>query len=322
MSAPFYGGTDTRDILGNRFFVDGDFTTIGPCGPPCVRYPFTGDTIYSANGVATLLNSSGGLIYYISDPSTSGPTFNRDTWNPFQGNQSIITLEQDFMVALESYQPQRLNSSYYPAWSCGWAGTFSDNYASINLGALILVSEGEVESVGMGIGKVRRMYATFPNPRSLAAGVYPYQFIGLAGDGSGVGARTQDKFGPVAANARLHQTFFLFDYFNVHTAIPLISDDAGFRINNTTQFWRNSTWNGGLIIPAQKYVLGSLYLSTDILNDDISGPSTPSQTDYLTWITGDGQPGGLPVEICAQDSTFRQWLGNIWVRETIYILAQ
>jgi len=78
---------------------------------------------------------------------------------------------------------------------------------------------------------------------------------------------------------------------------------------------------------------------TDYLADSppFSLPTIPSRTTYVGWMNNalsmgwDGDPadpvaaGHTPVkpsQIAAEDSRFTRWMGNIWLRQTRFVLAR
>lgn len=312
MSSKYYGGFWPGETL---FAIDGDLTQVSPHGAPQITFPLEGDSIVSKNKIAVpklLGTAPSGYGYELvslgDEPNVS----------PWQSNQSIIMLEQEFICAQSHFMPAHLNSYYNPDWALGWEGMFPDGFATSTLAELILVRESTLENIGAGLVKLKRTYVTFPNPRSVPGAQYPYQFPMIANVRTDV-----DVSIIVRSNYRLHETFFLFDYYNVQNW-SLISE-GGYRINNDTPDWRKPIQSGGILIPGfRAWNYNKFLRPMAILSDatDDSG-TVPTATEYMEWVLGDADPeNGLPVEIAAEDSTFTQWLGNIWVRRTPYLIAQ
>lgn len=311
MSNKYTGGFWPGETL---FAVDGDFTSIDPHGPPVISFPLEGDSIVSKNKIALATADEfapSGASYELYSPG-SGPNF-----GPWQSNQAVFMLEQEFICSQGDFKPTHLNSTYNPAWSLGWYGQFPDGFDVSSLLSLILVKESPLENIGGGLVKFKRTYVSFPSPRSLPGRQYPYLFPAIGG------LRSADIMVPYQVNYRLHETFYLFDYYNVQNW-DTIADD-GFRINDDTPNWRKYFSAGGIIIPGfRAWNVTNFNIPTQTLIDSEEDDETvPNATDYLAWVSGaDDSDNHLPIEIAAENSSFDQWMGNIWVRRTPYIIAQ
>jgi hypothetical protein len=91
-----------------------------------------------------------------------------------------------------------------------------------------------------------------------------------------------------------------------------------------------------LRVTAQRYIAGGLIpVTADYIMDAFSiyPATTPSRTTYTGWAanaaanqwqTGPvANPGSLPPgQIVAEDSRITRWMGNIWRRQTRYVLAE
>lgn len=312
MNAPYYGGY----APGNQLFaVDGDFTSCDPCGMPVMSFPVKGDSILAQNDI---------VIFYPEVPTFAtvslGTYPNIHPWNP---NQQVMVLEQEFIVAQNAYFPMPLNTPYNDIlWSLGFQNTFPSGYPSASIGLMYLVEEGELQDIGGGLSKIRRKWATLP-PVRCELEQYAYTFIGLSTNGS-----VQRPQYTQNVQSRIQYDYFIFDDLDVLN-IPLFTD-GGNRLNSTTGLYPT-----GLIIPQMQYFANptietayGIYVGTpvDTLTDgDPTDPTTatlPSATDYLGWCTGISTGNGQTAEIVAESSTFTRWLGNIWERRTRFVLAQ
>lgn len=163
----------------------------------------------------------------------------------------------------------------------------------------LLVEESPLEDSGVaGVVKWSRIYAKKPEDFSRPAGNYSYNFIGFFGSfGSAVTQATGRNRFTRNVPARLQRDFFLIGAspsadFLTFEEIPQISQ--------------------------QRYYYGSdPTLDLDFLADSppFQQATTPSATAYKAMITAED-------EIVAEASKLEVWMGNIYIRETIYVKAQ
>jgi hypothetical protein len=309
--APLTGGFSPG---GNQFAVDGDFSQFDPCWPPKISFPMKGDSVFSKNDI---------LILGASDyaPIAVGTFPNLQPWS---SNQRAMMIEQDFMVALEYYQPMPLNTPYNDAWGIGWQGQLTNGQPTEDLSDCVLVEIGETEDMGQGIVKVKLRFANVPPTRNEMES-FTYTFPGLD---NGRNSFTQ------TVQSRLQYDYFVFDDFDI-LSTPLFPE--GTRLSGSTGLYPPN-----LILPAQRYYTAAVFAisfnnfldisQAELTNVDEEGnPGTiPSADDWIGWITntqdGDSKPpktsNGLPPEIIAESSTMRRWFGNIWERRTRFVLLQ
>ena len=158
-----------------------------------------------------------------------------------------------------------------------------------------LVEEGDKQNLGGGVLRWTRTYAKKPESWSETGGNTIYAFIGFDGTfGGGVnvtvvsGRPRTSKVVPV----RIQRDYFLVGFdgdYDTSEDIPTIAE--------------------------QKYYYDTEAFAVDYLSD--SPPyvtaTTPSTTNYIAMI-GD--------EIVIERSTVARWMGNIFVRETRYVVAE
>jgi hypothetical protein len=207
---------------------------------------------------------------------------------------------QEWMQFRENFTATALNT---PHPSAGMTPDYS---------TFFLVSEGPRQDVGGGVVKWQRTYAIVPASYDEFES-YSYNFIGYSGL-----VQTAAGFSPGAVIAgrpracrvvtcRVHNDYFKTGpgaTFAVPKAIPTV---------------------GALRYYASDPVLGNTVgvgttlesFETDFLAD-AAGPlpaSVPSKAIYTGWVaTG--------AEIVAEDSRLTRWMGNIFNRQTRYVVAQ
>jgi hypothetical protein len=326
MSDIYTGGSNPG---GQLFYVDGDFTTAAPSGPPSITTPFIGDTIVSSSDIILLASAPGPTSRrdYVNVPVGTG--YNQQ---PLFANQSTILIEQEFIVAQAYYVPQVLNSPYDVSWSLGWQNTYA------NLEDSILVEEGPLEDIGAGLVKFKRTYSILPPTRSVPE-TFAYQFPGMTiPDYLGGGYRS--NFSKLVAS-RVQEDFFLWDAVDTATQFSLFP--FGPRLNQQTGM--NPT---GLIIPEQKYYISNdssidpvslnMFLDPPVLSDPDPGypgdgklsGTTPTASQYTAYVgygdTNDARgyyftSNQQAAEIVAEPSCLEQWKGNIYRRRTRFVVA-
>jgi len=158
----------------------------------------------------------------------------------------------------------------------------------------LLVLESPLEDQGGGVVKWTRTYAKVPASYSEPGGNYAYNFIGFFGQtGTNVTNITgRDRFTwnvPVTVQR---------DFFLVDAATP-----TDFQVIP--------------VIERQRYYFGSNpNLDVDFVGDSppLAEATHPSRTEYEALITAQS-------EIVVETSRLSRWMGNIYVRETLYVKA-
>jgi hypothetical protein len=294
MSAPYTGGFSPGS---RQFAVDGNFYSCDPCSPPKITFPMKGDSVFSNADVIYL---SGGL--YTAIPFGLYPNI-----QPWSANQRTFVIEQDFMVAMEAYQPLPLNTPYDWNWSIGWQSRLTNGNFIPELFYAVMVEEDPTEDMGQGIIKVRRRFATCPPTRNEVE-QFTYTFPGLEN-----GRITFTK----TVQSRIQYDYFVFDDFGIYpygAAFP-----AGNVLNAST-----GLYPANLILTEQRYyapVAGAVTQNYFLPQDSIvlSTDSVPSINNWYSWMAGSLTSNGVIPEIIAEPSTMRRWMGNIWERRTRYV---
>lgn len=294
-NAPYTGGNSPGAKL---YAVDGDFTKAAPCGPPIVANQFKGgDSPISFNSVV-LMNWSD-KQYHLYDIGTG------QNIQPFRPIQSSIVFDQEFMVAQAHYRPLPLNTPYDEAWSIGWANTYVD------LGACFLVEEFQIEDQGGGIVRFRRRYANLPPQRNVMES-YNCTFPMIDYGGGSV----RWGFTRVCAT-RVYHDYLVVDQLDILKGRYVDWSSGGPRLDAVSGILPN-----GIIIPEMRYykaevgaVANHNYLQPGQALSDAGVKTTPSATDYLSWVDGRN-------EICIEPSILRPYMGNIIERQTRFVIAQ
>jgi hypothetical protein len=220
---------------------------------------------------------------------------------------------------------------------------FSDlalNTAHPDYGSYVLVGEGELQDQGGGVVKWERTYAAVPASHDEFES-FAYSFIAFAGLISSVIGGMATATGGFADTSG-----------NVIPSIQLGGATGGSYTTGRPRFTRtvNSRLQhdyflvgaaqtyatAGAIpsIPGLQYYVGGLAEGqmTDCLIDAVGWipASVPTRTQYKTWMAAavaSGWGGAVATlttmgsQFVAEDSTLRRWQGNIWLRQTRYILA-
>lgn len=217
--------------------------------------------------------------------------------SPIPGDSAAYVLKQDFVIFLANWAALALDTAH---------GTYSD---------FKLAEEGPRQDQGGGVCRWTRTYAKVPATYDDWE-MYSYNFIGAAGDfGVNVTTTTGRERKTFPVPCRVHKEFFRCAAGETYTTPGAIPVNKAF-----------------------VYCFGSLWLQGDYL-----GPvdTVPTSTDYGSMITdaatnkwsasvatqtiasdGDVTMGTAGGQIVAEDSRIVRWLGNIWCRETRYVLAQ
>lgn len=201
------------------------------------------------------------------------------------GINELLVGTQDYTCQRDSFIPLALNTAHPD----------DSNF--------VLVKEDNFQNLGGDIVQWTRTYAKNPaawdneGSYSEPGGTMAYAFIGFVGvTGINVDAVTGRERQVQTVGVRLHREFFL-------TGPGQTYEDP----------------NDIPIIEEQEYFYGdpSDGLKTDFLGDSppLDEETTPSRTEYVAMITGGDE---IPV----QASVVTRWMGNIFMRETRYVLAK
>jgi hypothetical protein len=268
----------------------------------------------------------------------SSPRFSQ----PFEGDSGEYVLEQDFWIHEKYFAPLALNTPH--------ESTNGD--PSLSYGNYVLVKESPTTKVGNGIVSWTRTYAALPASRNDTTTI-AYTFIGFLG----VLVPTTYVGNPTIPPGRPQFTKVVKcrvqnDYFITLNNVPsqLASTLGAGSVATATQ--PITALSGTVLlndaskipqIPKQAYYLGQGYWSagptwTPLFSDpvqaqahgmslgaiwDISGAlgisgigvnPQPTRTQYNVWVSN-------ATEIVAEDSQIMRWMGNIYVRQTKYVVA-
>lgn len=206
------------------------------------------------------------------------------------------TFTQEWMQLLKNFIPLPLNTRHPSANKV-------PDYS-----AYVLVSEGPRSDMGGGMVKWTRTYAKVPASHDEFE-QYAYAYPAFYGVILAQGATTTDISGRLAFTktviSRLRNEYFLTGP-NESYATPALIPIVG-----ATSFLASGT------IPN---------LHTQVLTTT----TVPTKADYNGWITnatnlgfasGIAPSGTNPGQLIAESSRLSRWMGNIWVRQTRYVLA-
>ena len=281
---------------------------------------------------AMSIDGNFGVPYEVSPPRFS---------QPFDGDAGAYVLEQDFWIHENYFQSLPLNTPHESV----------NGDPGISYPSYVLVKEGPTSKVGNGIVSWTRTYAALPASRDDWSRI-AYTFIGF------VGVLTPSAFTPGAVIGRPRTTAVVEcriqnDYFitlnnvpksvastvgsgSVASSVQPITQLSGVALLNDpsaipsvpkqSYIQAQGTWSGSTFVPFYtdpvEQVLHGLPLGgiwdTSGGNFPISGVTLvpiPSRTQYDAWVAA-GQ------EIVAEDSTVARWMGNIYVRQTKYVVAK
>jgi hypothetical protein len=161
-----------------------------------------------------------------------------------------------------------------------------------------LSMESEKRDLGAGIVQWTRTYAKLPFAYSRPGGNYAFTFpqiIATTQVGPNSYGSSQRLAFSRSVRAKLTRDFY-------RTADPLAD------IPVVTQF--------------RIYLTGYPNLDWPFVSDanSFSGVTVPSYTTYAGYITADAA-SAVSYSLCAEASRVTQWLGNIYIRETLYVKA-
>lgn len=225
---------------------------------------------------------------------------------PFAGDAAVYKLEQDFMQFTANYSPLALNTAH-------------PDYATY-----YLTGEGALSDAGGGISKWTRTYCSIPVTRNDYTSM-AYAFIGYFGQ---IASLATDPNFPVVGRPRQTRTvtcrvqndYFLCAAGQTYTtpsAIPIILATKYYIPQGSV------TVSTGIFIYAYPPPGSTSDMNngtdTDLIWDPaaVSGiiPTVPSRTTYQGWINAG-------TELVAQASVISRWAGNIYQRQTKYVIAQ
>jgi hypothetical protein len=312
MNAPYTGGF----APGNRqFAVDGNFYNCDPCSPPKITFPMKGDSIFSNADIIYLSEDGAGGYSYTNFSLGNWPNI-----QPWSANQRTFVIEQEFMVAMEAYQSLPLNTPYWWGWSIGWQSQLTNGLGIPELFYAVFVEEDPTEDMGQGIVKVRRRFATLPPTRNEIE-QFTYIYPGIT-YGVGIPSRLQRS---ITVSSRVQYDYFIFDDFGIY---PYGSEFPAGPVLRA----RQGIYPPGLILQPMYFykagadsVLNNIFLDSDQiqLSDGsvlLGTPATtPSASQWLSWIDGTGTSNGQRAEVIAEASVPRRWMGNIWERRTRFV---
>lgn len=227
--------------------------------------------------------------------------------SPVRSTTAEYVFTQQWMQSRISFRPTPLNTAH-PSYR-----------QTPDYSAFKLVSEGPRQDVGGGIVKWTRTYARVPESHDEFES-YAYSFIGFQGvwtvgnAGATVNATGRPRTSHVVTS-RVHHDYFLVGPGGSYASAADIP-----------------------VLKGQRYYGGddpgpSIPLEVDYVMDALGGtPATsPSRTEYNLWIanalaegfgSGVAPDGDTPGQICAEDSRLSRWNGNLWLRQSRYVLAQ
>lgn len=226
---------------------------------------------------------------------------------PFEGDSGEYVLTQDFWQFLANFSALPLNTPY----------------TTLPFAGYYLVGESPLTDLGGGLCKWTRTYAQVPatrnDPSSLA-----YPFIGYYGRVANLA--TSSSFPVIGrprqslpVTCRIQSDYFLIgatppaSFTNI-SLIPVIAA--------TKYYVPQGSIIGGVFAPT--YAAGSTNdlatgTDTDFIWDPASFggiiPTIPSRTTYQGWITAG-------TEVVAEASQLSRWKGNIYQRQTKYVIAR
>lgn len=202
---------------------------------------------------------------------------------PFAGVNISYVLTQQFMQARSEWMPLPLNTPH-PAFT-----------------EFLLVEESPLEDTGVaGVVKWTRTYARVPASYDEPGGNYTYNFIGFIGE-FGINVTTVNGRERFAKNVpvKVVRDFFLVDPATGIPGGPVYDE------------WENIPVN-----EAQRYNFGGIpELDVDYLGDSppLASATEPNRTEYEALIG---------TYIAAETSRLSRWMGQIYMRETLYIKAE
>lgn len=224
---------------------------------------------------------------------------------PFEGDSTVYKIEQDFMQFTVNYSALALNTAH-------------PDYSSYHL-----VHETALMDMGGGISKWTRVYCAVPATRNDYASL-AYSFIGYYGQ---IASLATDSNFPVVGRARQTRSVTCRvqnDYYLCGAGGSFATPDLIPAIAATKYYVPAGTVVVATGTFVYTYGMGTAAdmnngTDTDLIWDPaaISGiiPTVPSRTIYQGWINAG-------TEIVADGSQLSRWQGNIYQRQTKYVLAK
>ncbi len=222
----------------------------------------------------------------------SAPEFS----SPIPGVSTAYVLTQDFMQLLANFTPLALNTAH-------------PDYATF-----YLVSESPRIPMGGGVVKWTRTYAAVPATHDEFE-KHAYNFIGAVGVfGFNVATVAGRERKVLSVNSRVSRDYFLIGAGQTYTTAGEIP------VTRATQYCQ-----GSIYIPAD-YTFDTTIPTTaeyqaavaEACDDGWAASVTTQTIDATGAVTAHAFHG----QLVAEDSGLARWMGNIWVRETRYVLAQ
>jgi hypothetical protein len=213
--------------------------------------------------------------------------------SPFTGVNIDYELTQKFQCRISAFKSLPVNSKW-GTWQ-GAPNLYQD---------FLLCAESPRECIGGDVVQWTRTYAKIPASYSLASS-YVYTFPAFQSV-TGVNTTAQsgrDQLSEKSA-ARVQYDYFLIDPTNGTPTGPIYNKATSIPIIDQQRYYLN------------KDVIDLRLFATSLTSANFdSNPTVPKVEDYLAWIAA-------KLEIVAEASTLRPWLGNIVERQTVYILPQ
>lgn len=228
--------------------------------------------------------------------------------NPIEALKDPYVLRQPFIQRASSFAPLALNTPH-PV-----STTF------------VLVNESERASAGGDLVSWTRTYAKIPASWSDWER-HLYNFIGFMGDYVSEGGQLVTAITGRDRRQKDVMSRIVHDYFLVDVATGTSAGPGTLAAPYDSP--------GSIPCPnaLRYYYPTNVNLDIDFIADSppLTTASSPSRTTYNAWCanaianlwTSGIAPGGAnPAQIQAEDAMIARWMGNIWVRQTRYVLAQ
>lgn len=211
--------------------------------------------------------------------------------NPFPGRNEALVLRQEFECWGNSWTPLDLDTPYNSA------GNFAGAEDWVDWSDFILVEESERQPIGGGFVRWTRAFAVVPDnsitaPFGVACAHFDQISYGYNFPGYNAVGNVRDPFPDTVPGIKVYEYFLLASGDQVAAVSPQIFylkvDPTGANKNN---------------------------LVTVLTGAATANETVPTFETWRSWINA-----GTPI--VPQASLPFRWMGNIWGRETIYILPQ
>jgi hypothetical protein len=190
------------------------------------------------------------------------------------------------------------------------------NTAHPDYATFYLVAEGELFDLGGGVVEWERTYAAVPASYDEFES-FAYSFIGFMGTVMNYSGFGGGVFNAMVVTGRVPQAFVLnsrvhHDYFMVGAGLTYTTAGAIPSVL-ATRYYAPVLYGGTPEI--------CLYLWDTF---GAIAATNPSRTTYNGWVTDatSNQWAATTGQLVAEDSRLTRWWGNIWLRETRYVLAR